>query len=260
MNVEAYIIPKMAPSFILGNDFAEQYQLSILRSEEGTKILFGNSEHSMPMQSSIFSTEDLKVYAAQYSMEAPVLLPPLPDPSKFLRLQEAVTIKPRTGKVVKILAQWPENQKEAFIEEIPNLPSRLQVLESIISQETPEIIIFNVSPEELSLPIGTPLGKLINPNRSLDKPNEQQSTMAFALKALVQGLGKPTEPTPNEHPSELEGGPKSSEIEPEVVSSENLLETLDINPELMPEQRRQVEKVLLKCQGAFRLDGHLGHL
>jgi hypothetical protein len=259
MNVEAYAVPKMAPSFILGNDFTEQYQLLIIRNDKGTRLIFGNSGRSIQMHSSIFSTKDLKAYAAQYSMEAPLPLPLLPNPSKFLRLQEAVTIKPHTGLVVKVQAQWPENQTEAFVEEIPNLPPGLQVLELIISQETPEIIIFNVSLEELSLPANTPLGKLLNPNCSLDKPNEQRSTMAFALKALVQGLGKPTEPIPDEHPGELEGGPKSSEIEPDPVSSKDFLDTLDINPELSPEQRKQVEKVLLKRKEAFGLDGCLGH-
>jgi len=263
--VEAYIVPNMAPPFIIGNDFAEQYKLSILRSEKGTRLIFGDTGRSMNMHSSIYSTEELHAYIAKHVIEDPPALPPRPSkeetnkPSKYLHLIDDVNIKPRTGKVVKIKAHWPEGRKEAFAELISDLPKGIQVLESIISQETPDIIIFNTGNEAITVKSGTKLGKLLNPDRSLDKPTDERVTMALSLKALVKGLGKPTEPVPEGHPDELEGGPKTSQTESDPIPSEELLEALDINPDLDPEQQKKIEEVILKRKKAFGLDGRLGH-
>lgn len=43
LEVEAYIVKGMSTPFILGNDFADQYQLSILRNEGNTKVSFGET-------------------------------------------------------------------------------------------------------------------------------------------------------------------------------------------------------------------------
>jgi hypothetical protein len=41
ITVDAYIVPNMSTSFLLGNDFAEQYNISIVRNEGVTKVSFG---------------------------------------------------------------------------------------------------------------------------------------------------------------------------------------------------------------------------
>lgn len=41
--VEAYVVKGMSTPFILGNDFADQYQLSLLCGEDGTHLQFGNT-------------------------------------------------------------------------------------------------------------------------------------------------------------------------------------------------------------------------
>jgi hypothetical protein len=43
MTVEAYIVPKMNVPFILGTDFASQFQLSLIRDNLGTCIQFGDT-------------------------------------------------------------------------------------------------------------------------------------------------------------------------------------------------------------------------
>ena len=40
LSVEAYVVKGMTTPFILGNDFARQYALSIVRSNEGTQLVF----------------------------------------------------------------------------------------------------------------------------------------------------------------------------------------------------------------------------
>ncbi|KZP33334.1 hypothetical protein FIBSPDRAFT_716128, partial [Athelia psychrophila] len=58
----------------------------------------------------------------------------------------------------------------------------------------------------------------------------------------------------------VEGGPKMAEVPEEDIASSEVLKELDINPELPPEKRKQLEEVILRNQIAFGLDGRLGHL
>jgi hypothetical protein len=52
MTVEAYIVPKMNAPFILGTDFASQFQLSLIRDNLGTHIQFGNTGRSIKVEKS----------------------------------------------------------------------------------------------------------------------------------------------------------------------------------------------------------------
>jgi len=58
----------------------------------------------------------------------------------------------------------------------------------------------------------------------------------------------------------LEGGPKIYEVGEETISSTQLLEELDINPELPPDKRQHLKEVLISNEAAFSLDNRLGHL
>jgi hypothetical protein len=52
MTVEAYIVPKMNAAFILGTDFALQFQLSLIRDNLGTCIQFGDTGRSLKVEES----------------------------------------------------------------------------------------------------------------------------------------------------------------------------------------------------------------
>jgi hypothetical protein len=52
MTVEAYIVPKMNAPFILGTDFASQFQLSLIRDNLGTCIQFGDTGRSIKVEES----------------------------------------------------------------------------------------------------------------------------------------------------------------------------------------------------------------
>ena len=47
LEVEAYVVKGMSTPFILGNDFADQYQLSIMRKEGHTKLILGESNREI---------------------------------------------------------------------------------------------------------------------------------------------------------------------------------------------------------------------
>ena len=58
----------------------------------------------------------------------------------------------------------------------------------------------------------------------------------------------------------LEGGPKTYEVSEEIIRSNRLIEELDINPELPPVKRQQLEWVIQTNQLSFSLDNQLGQL
>lgn len=53
MTVEAYVVKGMNTPFLLGNDFSDQYALSIVRKEDKTWLVLGNSGRKVPVENSI---------------------------------------------------------------------------------------------------------------------------------------------------------------------------------------------------------------
>ena len=56
IKVEAYIIKGMSAPFILGNDFTDQYSISLLREEGESTLLFEKSGQSKKVHNSVTST------------------------------------------------------------------------------------------------------------------------------------------------------------------------------------------------------------
>ena len=55
MEIEAYVVQDMNAPIILGNDFSDQYSLSILRDEGRTTLRLGNSGQTVSLDSSVNS-------------------------------------------------------------------------------------------------------------------------------------------------------------------------------------------------------------
>ena len=53
INVEAYVVKGMSTPLILGNDFADQYSISVIRQEGSCTIEFGDSNRRMPVNNSV---------------------------------------------------------------------------------------------------------------------------------------------------------------------------------------------------------------
>ena len=64
MGIEAYIVKDMNVPLILGNDFADQYSLSIIWDNGNTSLKLGNSRCAIPLDSSVESSY-LNVQALQ---------------------------------------------------------------------------------------------------------------------------------------------------------------------------------------------------
>lgn len=56
IKVEAYVVKGMSAPFILGNDFADQYSISLLREEGESTLLFGKSGRSKKVHNSVMSS------------------------------------------------------------------------------------------------------------------------------------------------------------------------------------------------------------
>ena len=55
MKVEAYIVKEMSAPFILGNDFTDQYSISLLREDGQRTLLFGKSGRTKKVHNMITS-------------------------------------------------------------------------------------------------------------------------------------------------------------------------------------------------------------
>jgi len=55
MQLEAYVVKDMNTPLILGNDFADQYSLSILHENSNTSLKLGDSGHYIPLDNSVES-------------------------------------------------------------------------------------------------------------------------------------------------------------------------------------------------------------
>lgn len=53
MIVKAYVVKGMNTPFLLGNDFADQYALSIVRKEDKTWLVLGSSRRRVPVVNSV---------------------------------------------------------------------------------------------------------------------------------------------------------------------------------------------------------------
>jgi len=167
--------------------------------------------------------------------------------------------------------------------------------DSLISPERSVLQVSNFSSAAIVIQVGQVLGKARNPNNWLDRHEryseealQQAKAHAMLIKRLAidrtpnpkSGVSTPvttttatsqapaalrplpayfTEEDPLAEPP-LEGGPKIYEVGEESVSSIQLLEELDINPELPSDKRARLEQVLTSNELAFGLDGRLGHL
>jgi len=53
LDLEAYVVKDMNAPIILGNEFADQYSLSIIRNKEGTTLQLGSSGRSISLTNSL---------------------------------------------------------------------------------------------------------------------------------------------------------------------------------------------------------------
>jgi hypothetical protein len=277
MPLEAYVVKGMNADFILGNDYADQFRLSIVRNGAGTRLTFGDSDRHIDIDNSV-DEEGTRAFtrAAKTRLirksDNPRSKAPAKDPN-YVRVKEDVIVPANTVKLVPIVAAIPDGFTDAYVESIEllqrNLEGSIHLIESIISNEENSLLIANSSSRPLKLSRGEAVGVLRNPNEWLDSRENASEELVQAVKAthavsqLYQRLARPT---PGDLDAELhesvlkpQGGPKTAESpDPEPIPSSRLLQEIQFSPNLSPDQRQRLETVILQHAGAFGLDGRLG--
>ncbi|KZS89707.1 hypothetical protein SISNIDRAFT_396858, partial [Sistotremastrum niveocremeum HHB9708] len=137
---------------------------------------------------------------------------------------------------------------------------------SIISADKPFLHVSNFSDTPIKIRDGEHLGSAFNPYEWLDKPSkfskeelENLEKQANYVKSLSNNMDKPPREEP--HPSlsqPTNGGPKGAQPPDDPTPTSKLLKEVDFAPDLSPDQKQQLEDVILKHQKAFGLDNRLG--
>ncbi|THU95720.1 hypothetical protein K435DRAFT_590439, partial [Dendrothele bispora CBS 962.96] len=167
-----------------------------------------------------------------------------------------------------------------------NLDDVYGAADTLISRDNPVLHVANFSSRPVVVSIGDILGKAHNPHSWLDKPRKFSSVdqrrielhanlirklSSMQLKQGVSTVRSESVITSKAHNNAfggvndssatdpIEGGPKTAEVGLEEVSSGQLIQEVDISPDLSPTQREKIEEVILRNCNAFRLDGRLGN-
>lgn len=274
MPLEAYVVKGMNAEFILGNDFADQFALSIIRRNGETHLVFGDSGRRKSVENSIgptFTDQDghsFRIMLARRELEhVPNNVNDVP-----VKSAETVTIQPGSAKIVTVSAVFPSGVSCVYVEKVVNGRKGDEDLliapDSLVQTNDPFLHVSNFSDRPLTLQKGETVGLLRDPRSWLEGrlDDERSATLrqhAYAVRTLVQEvrkLDKDEDQDVAETFEEIGEGPKTAELpDPEPVASEALLSSVDLPSHLTSEQREALEKIVISHKDAFGLDGKLGH-
>ena len=292
IEVEAYVVKGMTTPIILGNDFADQYSISLIREGSDSFLLFGNTGRKTKIENSVsapFKDENGHTFKVR-------VLPNLASlTSKFkahrrlkksrvrqrahiadsnVRALYPVTIPPESASFIPVSIYFPGTSDEVFIEKILHSNRGPEdfygITDAVVSRNNPRLHVCNFSSQPVTVHQGQILGYARNPNSWLDRTEKMNSKQlescrshAGLIKALAKqnfDSGDPTAAialeTENE---EVLGGPKAQEMPSEEVPEDQLLDELDYSPELNESDRKALQKVVLSHKKAFGLNGRLGN-
>ena len=267
ITIEAYIVKDMNAPIILGNDFADQYSLSIIRENGTTSLRLGDSDLSIPLDSSVDSSylevQALRSEAAKIQHR---------KNNKKRRCQKGpvkvyastnMTIAPGSIRKVTIKTSKPLTSPGIFIPS-KRLPKRIQnstLIDSILPKDPTFIHVTNDLDTPIQIYGGDVLGTIEEDYYDHEPPEDNTSAQNFfnLVNPILQARRDEKNSSEQEYynqQSDLPNGPKLAEVpEYEDVPSKELLSSLDFNPKLSLVQRSQLEKVILRNSRAFSLDG-----
>lgn len=127
--VEAYVVDNMSTDMILGNDYADQYGISILRKDEGTVLEFGSSGRSVNIENSMQPMIDESIgsfYVEVSALKAKATIKKVKtqrnrklhkfNEGQTMRILQSTTLEPNISKRIEVRLPWKEQMSEGFIE------------------------------------------------------------------------------------------------------------------------------------------------
>ncbi|QRV77005.1 Transposon Tf2-1 polyprotein [Ceratobasidium sp. AG-Ba] len=280
MLVEAYIVKDMSTDFILGNNFGNQYLLSLLRKTEGTFIELRTSDtdprtdsagHVFQVkcsQTTAVSRLDTKK-AWRIKIKKQKALISSPKGSIPVCIYEAKTLAPCTLNLVRVKASFDPGEDCGFVEKAFDTDKTgndlYGITNCIINANDPKLQIANFGDKPIKLHSGQIIGYMF-PISTLTKDGElsvQQKKECEATAQFIQSLEKLEQPPKEDldmgYVVPAEGGPKIWDNPGlNIIKKEQLLQEVNFGPTLTPDQKAALEKVILKHLNAFGLDGRLG--
>lgn len=211
INVDAYVVNGMTTPFILGNDFADQYSISIVRRNGSSYLVFGDTGRELEVESSTApSIVDLQGRTFQVRV-LPEATSRLAKQRKHrwsqkirrqrkrainqgeVRARERVVIPPESSTRVPVDASFSLKGNELFIERLikqdNNQRSFYGSPDSLISKDEAFLHISNFSDSPVVISKGDIVGKAHNPRNWLDRWQDDSSSKlrhAYLIRELAQ--------------------------------------------------------------------------
>ena len=292
MDVEAYIVQGMSTPFILGNDFADQYELSIMRDQGLTQVIFGSSNRRTEAESStgtILSDKQGRTLSisAKKDKLAALHRAELHRHNKrqrsrikksakdsYIKAAKRVIIPPLTCKKVPVRTNiFTDKDEVIYAESIFNVVRNMEDVyappNSLIDQQYPYLHVSNFSKTKVTISVGQPLARKISAKSQLNDSSSVEASQlqscqstVLAINAIAKELGFKSNHDNYPHivgDEPLEGGPKMAEVPPEETPKAELLKEVNFSSDLSAEHRERLEKMILRNEKAFGIDGRLGH-
>jgi hypothetical protein len=210
LSVEAYVVKGMSTDFILGNDFADQYDLSIKRKEGTTRVEFGEAGHYLEVSNSLSPQNP---YIVEQGHTFKVLT--RPDYAQKIGRHRAhrkaqtrrkgrrrrlgklqvrssfdYTIPPCTNRLIRVEADFPEPNTTFVVERsafFNSTPDELYAMpETLISPDKPYVWISNFANLPITISSGQLIGHLQNPANIYSSPTQLSSEDRFKLSTYAR--------------------------------------------------------------------------
>ncbi len=271
----------MSTPLILGNDFADQYSLSILRDNGQSTLQFAKTGRSMKLENSTSDSHispEVKAFLIKVKKSKHKIKNKIRQNEKkrkikptFISVNEE-TIMPFSSQIITYKIEGKLSSNKSYLEIMDFEGKRLnplQLSDAVVNKAEGSLLAFNPTDCSITINKGEILGRVLN-TESLDtNPNNQSQEEIEAFigftKAVMKAYRKEPENQTKEERDHAEkqeeqpSGPKTAEVpEFEDIPKELLISSLDINSKLTKDQRSKLEKILTINHRAFSLDGRIG--
>ncbi|KAI9069858.1 hypothetical protein FKP32DRAFT_1691241, partial [Trametes sanguinea] len=169
MSIEAYVVKGMTTPMILGNDFADQYSISILRGEGETTVTFGDARLATTTYNSVGPPlQDEQGHAFQRIKQRHARR----TRDRSIRAKEDVVVPPGVSRLVDVQVNFPGQTDTLYVERslhvVRNVEDVYGAPDTIIHRDRPVIHVANLSDSPIRIGKGQSLGNGHRPDEWLD--------------------------------------------------------------------------------------------
>ncbi|KAI0040553.1 hypothetical protein FA95DRAFT_1475102, partial [Auriscalpium vulgare] len=177
LEVEAYVVSDMSVPILLGEDFHQAYELAVERHLDlGTRVYFENRKYEVLAEGS-HRRSKAKRRAKRKDEEGP----------RNVRAVDDVRIPPHSVKRVKVDGSF-KDERTWLVEKIMVSSSKAPVFvvpNTLLNQSAPFVPVANTSSHPRILRKGEIVGRLVDPAKFLDTPNNEEQLQTLLDHAEV---------------------------------------------------------------------------